>query len=73
MPSTCLTRDKQSIECSRSQWPRPLAQVLFRKGGIREPTFRPQCRQFLLFPTAFHTEERVIREEYKAVLSPVRP
>jgi hypothetical protein len=46
---------------------------LFRKGGIREPTFRPQCRQFLLFPTAFHTEERVIREEYKAVLSPVRP
>ena len=30
-------------------------QVLLRKGGIREPTFRPAARRFLLLPTSFHS------------------
>ena len=30
-------------------------QVLLRKGGIREPTFRPAGRRFLLLPTSFHS------------------
>eukprot|EP00879_Flechtneria_rotunda_P026172 GHRR01027889.1.p1 GENE.GHRR01027889.1~~GHRR01027889.1.p1 ORF type:complete len:130 (+),score=30.14 GHRR01027889.1:282-671(+) len=45
--------------------------VLFRKGGIREPTFRPKVQQFLLFPTAFHTEAPLLQpgvaERYQQV------
>ncbi len=33
----------------------PETQVLLRKGGIREPTFRPAARRFLLLPTSFHS------------------
>lgn len=35
--------------------------VLFRKGGIKEPTFRPEAGTFLLFPTAFHTEQQLLK------------
>ncbi|MEW5300660.1 MAG: hypothetical protein WDW36_003574 [Sanguina aurantia] len=36
--------------------------VLFRKGGIREPCFKPSAREFLLFPTAFHSEHQLLKE-----------
>lgn len=46
-------------------------QVLFRKGGIKEPTFRPEAGTFLLFPTAFHTEQQLLKpgvaERYQQV------
>ncbi|KAG2438915.1 hypothetical protein HYH02_010710 [Chlamydomonas schloesseri] len=35
--------------------------VLFRKGGIKEPTFRPEAGTFLLFPTAFHTDQQLLK------------
>lgn len=34
-------------------------QILLRKGGIKEPTFKPAAREFLLFPTSFHTDAQV--------------
>ena len=43
-----------------------MSQVLFRRGGIREPRFRIQSKQFLLFPTAFHTEEHLLKPEAAA-------
>jgi hypothetical protein len=33
--------------------------ILLRKGGIKEPTFKPIARDFLLFPTSFHTDAEV--------------
>jgi hypothetical protein len=36
-------------------------QVLFRKGGIREPTFQPKAKRFLLFPTAFHSDAQLLK------------
>ncbi len=52
----------------------PSAQVLVRKGGIREPTFRPLANNFLLFPTAFHTDGSLLKEaahsKYAAVSIP---
>ncbi|CAD7704616.1 unnamed protein product, partial [Ostreobium quekettii] len=41
------------------------AQILLRKGGIREPTFRPKARQFLLFPTSFHAEPGMVKENFR--------
>jgi hypothetical protein len=45
--------------------------VLLRKGGIREPTFTPKAQQFLLFPTAFHSEAQLLKpgiaERYRQV------
>ncbi|GLI61969.1 hypothetical protein VaNZ11_004535 [Volvox africanus] len=35
--------------------------VLFRKGGIKEPTFRPEASTFLLFPTSFHTDQQLLK------------
>ncbi|EFJ49681.1 hypothetical protein VOLCADRAFT_89645 [Volvox carteri f. nagariensis] len=37
--------------------------VLFRKGGIKEPTFRPvtSTSPFLLFPTSFHTDQQLLK------------
>lgn len=35
--------------------------VLLRKGGIKEPVFRPEARQFLLFPTKFHTDADLLQ------------
>lgn len=42
------------------QTPPPPPQILLRKGGIKEPTFTPAARQFLLLPTAFHTDAMVL-------------
>ena len=38
-----------------------LLQVLFRRGGIREPRFQIRNCNFLLLPTAFHTEESLLK------------
>jgi hypothetical protein len=35
--------------------------VLLRKGGIREPTFKPPSAEFLLFPTAFHAQGELLK------------
>ena len=40
--------------------------ILLRKGGIREPTFTPKSQQFLLFPTAFHTDESLLKPELQS-------
>lgn len=37
--------------------------ILLRKGGIKEPTFIPAAQEFFLFPTAFHTEAKLIKSE----------
>ena len=39
----------------------PPLQILLRKGGIKDPTFKPQAKNFLLFPTVFHTEEPLLK------------
>lgn len=36
-------------------------QILLRKGGIKEPTFKPAAREFMLFPTSFHTDAQARR------------
>jgi hypothetical protein len=41
--------------------------VLFRKGGIREPTFAPRAPNFLLFPTAYHTESSLLKPDVRSV------
>lgn len=43
-------------------------QILLRKGGIKEPTFKPAAREFLLFPTSFHTDAQVRRRAGSQVL-----
>eukprot|EP00200_Dunaliella_tertiolecta_P001953 CAMPEP_0202353224 /NCGR_PEP_ID=MMETSP1126-20121109/9079_1 /ASSEMBLY_ACC=CAM_ASM_000457 /TAXON_ID=3047 /ORGANISM="Dunaliella tertiolecta, Strain CCMP1320" /LENGTH=237 /DNA_ID=CAMNT_0048945547 /DNA_START=5 /DNA_END=715 /DNA_ORIENTATION=+ len=35
--------------------------VLLRKGGIREPHFKPQGTSFFLFPTAFHSDVELLQ------------
>lgn len=40
--------------------------VLLRKGGIKEPTFTPKASQFLLFPTAFHTDDSLLKSDLQA-------
>ncbi|KAL4443498.1 hypothetical protein ABPG75_011235 [Micractinium tetrahymenae] len=35
--------------------------ILLRKGGIKEPTFTPAAREFLLFPTSFHTDAQLLK------------
>lgn len=35
-------------------------QILLRKGGVREPTFRPAAATFLLFPTSFHSSTNLL-------------
>ena len=35
---------------------------MLRKGGIKEPTFKPEATEFLLFPTAFHVADSVLKE-----------
>ncbi|KAK9820331.1 hypothetical protein WJX72_009055 [[Myrmecia] bisecta] len=37
--------------------------VVLRKGGLREPTFKPAGKQFLLFPTSFHSEVSLMTPE----------
>jgi hypothetical protein len=47
--------------------------ILIRKGGIREPTFVPEARAFLLFPTSFHTDQQLLKpgaaERYGAAVA----
>lgn len=35
--------------------------ILLRKGGIKEPMFKPEARDFLLFKTSFHTEAELLK------------
>lgn len=37
--------------------------ILLRKGGIKEPTFKPAAREFLLFPTSFHTDAQLLKAD----------
>ncbi|CAL8461748.1 g1279 [Coccomyxa elongata] len=37
--------------------------VLFRKGGIREGVFRPEVVDFFLFPTSFHADGDLLKQE----------
>ncbi|KAL4447379.1 hypothetical protein ABPG77_007412 [Micractinium sp. CCAP 211/92] len=37
--------------------------ILLRKGGIKEPTFKPAAREFLLFPTSFHTDAQLLKPD----------
>lgn len=37
--------------------------VLFRKGGIQEPLFQPKHSMFLLFPTSFHTDTQLLKQD----------
>lgn len=50
-----------------------LCRFLLRKGGIKEPVFRPPGRRFLLFPTSFHTNTDLLKpgvaERYAKVSS----
>jgi hypothetical protein len=38
-----------------------LFSFLLRKGGIKEPVFRPPGKQFLLFPTSFHSNTDLLK------------
>ncbi|KAJ9523220.1 hypothetical protein QJQ45_024006 [Haematococcus lacustris] len=48
-------------------------QILVRKGGIREPTFKPPTDQFILFPTSFHSDQELLKpgvgERYTSALA----
>lgn len=35
--------------------------IILRKGGIREPAFRPAASKFLLLPTSFHSDARLLK------------
>ena len=48
------------------------SQVLLRKGGIREPVFSLPRRDFLLLPTAFHSDDSVIVESAASKYAKVR-
>jgi hypothetical protein len=56
-PILDLTQFRRYLLCSRSSF----LQILLRKGGIREGAFKPQAKNFLLFPTVFHTEEPLLK------------
>lgn len=38
--------------------------ILFRKGGIREPTFTPAADKFLLLGTTFHSDPSLLKAGY---------
>uniref|UniRef100_A0A7S0UU72 Uncharacterized protein n=1 Tax=Polytomella parva TaxID=51329 RepID=A0A7S0UU72_9CHLO len=40
--------------------------ILFRKGGIKEPVFKPIAKKFLLFPTSFHSEQKLLKSHVEA-------
>ena len=40
-----------------------VTQVIFRKGGIREPAFRPKEKEFYLFPNSFHSDGTLLKSE----------
>lgn len=39
--------------------------ILVRKGGIREPVFKPEGRSFVLFPTAFHSTPTLLKPQVR--------
>lgn len=43
--------------------------LLFRKGGIKEPLFKPPTETFLLFPTQFHTDSKLLKPEAQHAFS----
>ena len=43
-----------------------MLQVILRKGGNREPTFKPAAKAFLLLPTSFHTKANLLTAEANA-------
>lgn len=45
--------------------------ILLRKGGIREPKFKPVSGRFLLFPTSFHSDATLIKSQASAKYSKV--
>ena len=49
----------------------PTMQVIFRKGGIREPAFRPKEHDFYLFPNSFHAEGALLKSDAAARFSKV--
>uniref|UniRef100_A0A383V8R8 Uncharacterized protein n=1 Tax=Tetradesmus obliquus TaxID=3088 RepID=A0A383V8R8_TETOB len=65
--TTIRPADIQPVQCLKEWAPvcaalgDGLQTVLLRKGGIREPTFTPKAQQFLLFPTAFHSEAQLLK------------
>ncbi|KAF6263868.1 hypothetical protein COO60DRAFT_306766 [Scenedesmus sp. NREL 46B-D3] len=65
--TTIRPADMQPVQCLKEWAPvcaalgDGLQTVLLRKGGIREPTFTPQARQFLLFPTSFHSQAQLLK------------
>ncbi|WIA34170.1 hypothetical protein OEZ86_012529 [Tetradesmus obliquus] len=65
--TTIRLADIQPVQCLKEWAPvcaalgDGLQTVLLRKGGIREPTFTPKAQQFLLFPTAFHSEAQLLK------------
>lgn len=46
--------------------------LVIRKGGIKEPTFRPAAAKFLLFPTGYHTDEDLLQERFRLKYAKVR-
>eukprot|EP00882_Tetradesmus_deserticola_P005757 GHRQ01006062.1.p1 GENE.GHRQ01006062.1~~GHRQ01006062.1.p1 ORF type:complete len:279 (+),score=114.54 GHRQ01006062.1:79-915(+) len=65
--TTIRPADVQPVQCLKEWAPvcaalgDGLQTVLLRKGGIREPTFTPKAQQFLLFPTAFHSQAQLLK------------
>mmetsp|Transcript_21302 Transcript_21302/g.59185 ORF Transcript_21302/g.59185 Transcript_21302/m.59185 type:complete len:265 (-) Transcript_21302:26-820(-) len=37
--------------------------VLIRKGGLKDPVFKPKASSFFLFPTAFHNAKELVTED----------
>jgi len=60
LPTACTTALKEwnvAIEALH----RGEQTILLRKGGIREPLFKPPGTEFFLFPTAFHSEAQLLK------------
>jgi hypothetical protein len=49
----------------------PTMQIIFRKGGIREPAFRPKEEDFYLFPNSFHADDALLKPGAAARFSKV--
>ena len=47
--------------------------ILLRKGGIREGPFKATASSFYLFPTAFHSEGRLVKPDAEAAYHKVIP
>lgn len=39
--------------------------IIIRKGGLREPVFKPQARRFYLFPTKYHIDHDLLKPEVR--------